>query len=486
MSSHHRTRGVSKLFAPLQVGTIGALKHRVVLAPLTRNRANEPTLAPSKLAVQYYRQRASPGGLLISEATNISPESLAYPSTPGIWSQDQVQGWKHITSAVHEKGGFLVCQLWHTGRVAHVDFAHHPAVQDSGYIPGVSASAVPITNRHGELAKTVTLDGVTVVNHCIPRALERTEIQTRLCGDYALAAHNAKLAGFDGVELHAAHGYLIDQFLNNGVNRRTDEYGGSPENRCRLLAQVVEAILTVWPASKVGVRLSPHDAPNGGNTYYGCKDSDPDLIYTCAVQTLNRYNLAYLLLTEPRWVGKHDESPETDPGFQMPLTNMQKYRSHYKGILIGAGGFTPNSSFQLMTTTNASPLSSYDALAFGRWFISNPDLPERLYKFHEYQADKSQRRLEKQQQHSSTHPPPPPLNRYNRDTFYTHSAEGYIDYPSLDYNNGGNNMDTNDDNNNNNNPDHQGMKLGKYPLIDQATVGTSLKTATTENVKSKL
>jgi N-ethylmaleimide reductase len=479
-TSHHCSstttrRVVSQLFAPLQVGTIGTLQHRVVLAPLTRNRADEPSLSPSAaLAVQYYRQRASLGGLLISEATNISPESLAYPSTPGIWSREQVQGWKNVTSAVHQKGAFFVCQLWHTGRVAHPDFARHIAVQNSGYIPCVSASAVPITNRRGELAKTVTYDG-TVVSHGIPRALERDEIP-RLCHDYAHAAANAKLAGFDGVELHAAHGYLIDQFLNNGVNQRTDDYGGSPENRCRLLTQAIEAILTVWPSSKVGVRLSPHQANIGGNTYYGCQDSDPDLIYTHAVQTLSRYNLAYLLLTEPRWVGKHDASPETDPGFAMPLTNLQKYRSHYNGILIGAGGFTPTSSFQVMANNSSSP--SYDALAFGRWFISNPDLPERLYQFHEYQANKI---INLQQQHSSSNtasssPLPPLLNRYNRDTFYTQSAEGYIDYPSLDYNNG---------NDNNENPDHEGTKLCKYPLIDQSTVGTSLETAT-EMVKSKL
>jgi len=445
----------SKLFRPLKLGSIGTLSHRVVLAPLTRNRASEPGLVPSPLAVQYYRQRASAGGLLITEATNISPEALAYPSTAGIWTNEQVDGWKAVTSAVHEKQGFITCQLWHTGRVAHPEYSNHPCNIEKKHRTCVSASDVPITNRHGKPAKTVTPSGIQP--HGTPRPLDATTDIPRLCQDYKHAANMAKQAGFDGVELHAAHGYLIDQFLNDGTNQRTDEYGGSVENRCRLLKEVLEAIFEIWPSDRVGVRLSPHDAPNGGNTYYGCKDSNPDVVYRHAVRNvLNGLNLAYLLLTEPRWVGKYDDSPETDPGFQMPLRNLEMFRKEYSGVMIGAGGFTPSSSYAAMSGDGSK--DEYDALAFGRWFISNPDLPERLKSFHEWKANGG----------ADASQPPPPLNRYERDTFYTQDAEGYIDYPSLEF-------DQQTPTDNSNKLDYEGMVLGKYPLLEQDVVGTSLK-----------
>jgi len=452
----------TKLFRPLKVGGIGTLSHRVVLAPLTRNRASEPGLAPTFLSVQYYRQRASRGGLLITEATHISPESLAYPSTPGIWSAEQVEGWKRVTSAVRAKGGFLICQLWHTGRVAHPDYSDHPC-NGNKYPTCVSASDVPIVNRHGKPGNTVTYRGIKP--HAVPRPLDSNHDIPRLCRDYKLAAQMAKDAGFAGVELHAAHGYLIDQFLNDGTNRRTDEYGGSVQNRCRLLTEVLDAVFEVWPRDRVGVRLSPHEAPSGGNTYYGCKDANPDLVYQHAIQTLDRQNLAYLLLTEPRWVGKHDDSPESDPGFQMPLWNLQKFREDYRGVLIGAGGFTPSSSVTAMADENG-----YDALAFGRWFISNPDLPVRLQAFHEYKFKVSDL-------------PPPPLNRYDRDTFYTHDGEGYIDYPSLEFEKCCQmNSPTQNDS-----CEYQGMVLGKYPLLKQEIVGTSLKASELQSdARSKL
>lgn len=461
----------SKLFRPLRIGDIGTLSHRIVLAPLTRNRATEPSLAPSSLAVQYYRQRASRGGLLITEAANISPESLAYPSTPGIWTRQQVEGWKNVTSAVHEKGGYIVCQLWHTGRVAHPDFARHPCNESKKYQPCVSASAVPITNRHGKHAKTVTHEGVKP--HGTPRPLDSKVDIPRLCQDYKWAAQMAKDAGFDGVELHAAHGYLIDQFLNNGTNQRTDEYGGSVENRCRLLTEVLGAIFKVWPSGRVGVRLSPHDAPNGGNTYYGCKDTNPDIVYRHAVRTLDKYNLAYLLLTEPRWVGKYDSSPETDPGFQLPLRNLQTFRKDYRGTMIGAGGFTPTSSYAAMkedTGASSDDGNGYDALAFGRWYISNPDLPVRLEAFHKHQAGVG----------TSS---PPPLNRYERDTFYTQDSGGYTDYPSLEFEQFCQKGSPVEDES----PDYEGMVMGKYPLLEQDIVGTSLNATTdTQSQRSKL
>ena len=448
----------SRLFQPLQLGSIGRLQHRVVLAPLTRNRASEPSLSPSALTVQYYRQRASPGGLLITEATHISPESLAYPSTPGIWTALQKEGWQQVTDAVHQEGGLVVCQLWHTGRVAHPDFGSHPLCGDATRKPCVSASPTPIVNHKGKRGKTMTYGGVK--EHGLPRELSTDDI-ARLRQDYKTAAQNAKDAGFDGVELHSAHGYLLDQFLNNGVNQRTDAYGGSVENRCRLLKEVLESILSVWPADKVGVRLSPHDAPNGGNTYYGCSDSNPDEVYSRAIELLDSYHLAYLLMTEPRWVGKHDANHETDPGYAMPLMNLQKYRSLYKGTLIGAGGFTPATSYEASHMEDG-----YDALAFGRWFISNPDFPERLRAWHDYEANGR----------SDSQPYPPFLNRYERDTFYTHGAEGYIDYPSLEF-------ETNSDKKL---ATFEGMELNKYELVDPAHVGTSLKATQTDHQQSKL
>lgn len=440
----------SKLFTPLQVGRIGKLSHRVVLAPLTRNRATEPDLSPgASLTALYYRQRASPGGLLITEATHVSPESLAYPSTPGIWSSQQVEGWKTVTEAVHDEGGFLVCQLWHTGRVAHPSFGQHPCNAGRVYQPCVSSSAVPIANPKGRRARTVTYEGIQ--EHGVPRALTTDDL-ARLCEDYARAASNAMEAGFDGVELHGAHGYLLDQFLNNRVNQRTDGYGGSIENRCRLLQEVLDAILGVWPADKVGVRLSPHD---GQSTYYDCNDDNPDELYSHAVSVLNNYNLAYLLLTEPRWVmGKHDGDHATDPGFRMPLRNLHEFRGLYRGTLIGAGGFTPKASFREM--------GDYDALAWGRWFIANPDLPERLRAWHEHEQNGT--------------PPPPMLNRYDRDTFYTQQAEGYTDYPSLEF--------EQQEGASSSKPKWEGMVAGKYPLVDPAHVGTSLKA--TDEKRSKL
>ena len=224
----------SPLFQPLQLGLIGTLGHRIVLAPLTRKRAEEPTLAPSSLAAEYYAQRATPNGLLISEATYISPESLAYPHAPGIWSDAQVAGWKKVTKAVHAKGGKITCQLWHVGRVAHPSFGSHPtaAALSDVWQPGVSASDVPIKRGFH-----ITYDG-KIIEPVAPRPLGTEEIP-RLIRDYVHAAKCAKRAGFDGVELYAAHGYLIDQFLNSGTNKRTDAYGGSIEG-CVLSSNQIE------------------------------------------------------------------------------------------------------------------------------------------------------------------------------------------------------------------------------------------------------
>jgi N-ethylmaleimide reductase len=513
------------MFAPLQLGDIGRCEHRVVLAPLTRNRAEEPSLAPSALAVEYYRQRASRGGLLITEATCISPEALAYPGVPGVWSLEQVRGWRRVTDAVHQKGGLIVCQLWHTGRCAHPSFGAHPSVEPYDAArraaaraagrpdppatrPCVSASSVGIRTRKGAPGMTMTLDGGFGA-HAAPRPLSREDI-ARVCGDYARAARNARAAGFDGVEVHAAHGYLIDQFLNDNINARDDEYGGAPRNRCRFLEEVVRAVAgAVGTAARVGVRLSPHEAPRGGYTYYGARDSNPDAVYAEAVRRLDALRsgpggarLAYLLLTEPRWTGRHDGDHASDPGFAMPLVNLEKFRGLWRGALIGAGGFTPASSFAAVgepaggepaggepaarggsnaAGSNAAGSNAagsvgsparptegrgvgparYDLIAFGRWFISNPDLPERLRRRRDALAAGAP---------ADDALAVPALNRYERSTFYSRGEEGYVDYPSLAFEATEAGRSSEAEGGRCAGP----MVVGKYAKVPQHAVGTSL------------
>jgi N-ethylmaleimide reductase len=340
-----------QLFTPVRLGEL-ELAHRVVLAPLTRQRASRDSLVPGSLAEAYYAQRATPGGLLITEATCISSEAILDHGVPGLWSEAQVAGWRQVTQAVHRKGGLVVCQLWHTGRVAHGSFKDHPAVVD-GRAPTVSASDVTY-----EAQTRSTLSG-DKLPYNQPRALRPDEMP-RLIDDYRKAARNAKLAGFDGVELHAAHGYLLDQFLNDGTNRRMDRYGGSIENRCRLMHEVLDALGESFSFARIGVRLSPHSDKT--IKYYGTTDSDPDALYAHAVQSLSRYGLAYLLLTEPRWFGgAHDTDFSKDPGLAMGLVNPAKFRNLYTGgALMGAGGFTPASAEQALRD------GSYDVIGFGR------------------------------------------------------------------------------------------------------------------------
>ena len=408
-----------KIKALFQHCAFGALRtqHRVVLAPLTRQRAAEPSLAPTAMNAEYYRQRASLGGLLISEATCISGEALGYPGVPGIWTDAQVAGWKAVTDAVHRQAAScaFVCQLWHVGRVAHPSFAQHPllareaedaAAASAGgggaaayCAPGVSSSAVPIPHHRtaGRVAKTLTYDGL--VDCAPPRALAEDELP-RVRADYVRAAKNAMRAGFDGVEVHAAHGYLLDQFLCDGVNARADGYGGSVANRCRLLFEVVRDVCRAVGAGRVGVRLSPTQ-PGSPFVYHGCADSDPHALYAHAVEGLNDFPLAYILFTEPRWTGspKGDADAAGDPLRALPMSNGPRYRPHSRHALIGAGGFTPK------TAGEAVHGGVYDAVAFGRWFLANPDLPERVRQGHD-------------------------LNVYDRPTFYARGAEGYTDYPS--------------------------------------------------------
>ena len=301
------------MFTPLPPTSHLSLAHRIVLAPLTRNRATEPNLCPHHLHVQYYASRATVGGLLITEATCISPEAVGYPSVPGIWTTEQADSWRKVTDAVHAKGGKIFCQLWHVGRISQPSFGTHPFLKHSGKpLPSVSASNVQMVHpKTGKPLYTTTYQGR---EECaVPRALLLEEMP-RLVEDYNNAARHCLAAGFDGVEVHAAHGYLIDQFINDGTNQRTDKYGGSLENRVRLLNEIVGSLCRIMGKGRVSVRLSPTTLVNGrqNQMYYATRCSDPDLVYPHAVRSLNQYPLAYLLLTEPRWSGRDDGNPGTD------------------------------------------------------------------------------------------------------------------------------------------------------------------------------
>jgi N-ethylmaleimide reductase len=339
------------MFQPLRLGASGAVKlsHRVVLAPLTRCRASEPELAPRDMHVTYYSQRASPGGLLITEATAISPEGLGYKSVPGIWTAHQVGEWRKVTAAVHAKGGLISMQLWHVGRVSHPAFGEHPLVKDSGLpLPSVSSSAVALEGL------TSVFGSAERVPNAVPRAL-RTDEMPRLVADYRRAARNAMSAGFDIVEVHAAHGYLLEQFLM-APNQRTDQYGGSIENRCRLLLEVVAGVVAeVGDAGRVAVRLSPPNTDAGEPREAGDFE-DPDALYAHAIKALDAFGLAYLLLTEPRWFGGDDGGK----GWDMPFFLPKKFRSLYKGPMFGSGGFTPINARQALDA------GLYDGVAFGR------------------------------------------------------------------------------------------------------------------------
>lgn len=310
------------------------------MAPLTRGRADVPGFVPNDMMATYYRQRAG-AGLIISEATGISVEGLGWPSAPGIWSDEQVEGWKPITRAVHDEGGKIVLQLWHMGRIVH------PVFLDGA--PPVSASA---TTAPGQAH---TPEGKK--DYAQARALSVEDI-ARVVEDYRHAAENAKKAGFDGVQLHGANGYLVDQFLRDGTNLRTDEYGGSPENRVRFLREILEALISVWGADRVGVRLSP----NGDSQ--GCDDSNPAATFGAAAKVCQDLGLAFLELREP---GPNGTFGATEVPRQSPLI-----RTIYSGPLV------LNSDYDAAGGAAEVEAGKCDAIAYGRPFISNPDLPERI------------------------------------------------------------------------------------------------------------
>ena len=366
------------LFSPLQVGPY-RLAHRVAMAPLTRMRADRSSFAPSPLNAEYYAQRATPGGLLIAEATPVMVTGRGNPRTPGIYSQAQIEGWRAVVDAVHARGGLIFLQLWHVGRVSHSSF------QPGGALP-VAPSAVPITGN-GMLA--MTADGKTAPYET-PRPLETEEVG-EVVEAFRQAAVNAKEAGFDGVEIHGANGYLLEQFLQSHTNLRTDRYGGPVENRARLLLEITQAAIGVWGASRVGVRLSPYGIANGSG------EADPMPLYTHVVTALDQLGLAYLHFIEPRSSG----AGRSEVNWQNVPSAMVLFRPFWRGVLISAGGFTGETAEAAIAQGHA------DAIAFGRIFISNPDLPRRL-------------------QHGF------PLTPYNRATFYGGSEAGYTDYPVYD------------------------------------------------------
>jgi N-ethylmaleimide reductase len=354
---------LSHLLSALQVGAL-KLPNRILMAPLTRCRADQDHV-PTPLMAEYYSQRAS-AGLIIAEATAVMPGCSAFGTEPGIHNDAQVAGWKHVTDAVHAKGGRIVLQLWHGGRACH-------PLLNNGAIP-VAPSAIPITND-----EVHTPQGK--VPYVTPRALEDDEIPTIIAG-FQSAAENARTAGFDGIEIHGANGYLLDEFLRDGSNQRSGAYGGSVENRARLMLEVLEATIDVWGSDRVGLRLSPL------NSYNSMKDSDPIGTFTWLAARLNDYNLAYLHVMRADFLGEQQGDVLT------PI------RQSYNGVLVGNTGYTAEEAEQAIAN------GQLDATAFGTAFLANPDLPNRF-------AQNA------------------PLNSPDPSKFYSPGAPGYTDYPFL-------------------------------------------------------
>ncbi len=353
------------LFTPIQLGRY-ELKNRIVMAPLTRNRAGAGN-TPRAMNVEYYAQRAS-AGLIITEGSQISPQGVGYPGTPGIHSREQVAGWKQVTDAVHERGGRIFLQLWHVGRISH------PSLQPYGAVPVAPSALRPEGEAftHEGLKPFVT-----------PRALEVWEIPG-IVAQFREGAKNALAAGFDGVEIHAANGYLLDQFLRDGSNRRIDAYGGSVENRVRLLLEVTEAVSDVWGADRVGVRLSPI---NSFNSLY---DSRPDVTFGYAASQLNRFDLAYLHVVESDFAGSRLRQ----------AYDKNRLRNIFAGTYMANGGYDRERASAALAAGDA------DLVSFGTFYVANPDLPARF----------------------ATNAA---LNIPDKETFYGGDERGYTDYPFL-------------------------------------------------------
>ena len=364
-----RAASESNLFTATLIGPY-TLKHRVVMAPLTRMRSS-PGDIPNDLMASYYSQRSTDGGLIVAEATPVSPRGYGYAGAPGIINEQQVAGWRKVTTAVHAKGGRIFLQLWHVGRQSH------PLLQPGGSAP-VAPSAL---QAEGEAYASSG-----PVEFSMPRALNIDEIAP-IVEEFRHGAALALQAGFDGVEIHGANGYLPDQFLQDGSNVRTDAYGGPIQNRARFFLEVTAAVVAVWDEGRVGVRISP------SGTYGSMVDSDPQATFGYLAEQLNQFNLAYLHVVEPRIKGT-----ETIDANAAPVA-VAYLRKIFNGPIIAAGGFDRRSADAVIASGDA------DMVAFGRHFISNPDLPARL--------------------RTNT-----PLTPYDRSTFYGGDARGYSDYPA--------------------------------------------------------
>ena len=369
MSVAHDVSVLTDLFQPCRMGPL-TLANRLVMAPLTRSRALAGDL-PGPMTVTYYAQRAS-AGLIISEASQISPQGKGYISTPGIYSAEQVAGWKRVTDAVHARGGKIMIQLWHVGRISH------PALQEGGALPVAPSAVTP---------KGTVFTGQSREDMVRPRALELVELPG-IVADYRRAAENARAAGFDGVEIHAANGYLLDQFLRDRTNLRHDAYGGKPENRSRLLLEVCDALLEVWEKERLGVRLSPISTVND------IDDSEPEPLFTHVVQELARRDIGFLHVIEGITGGPRQPGGVAD-------FDLDRLRRIFPNTYIANNGYTRALAIEARASHRA------DLIAFGKAFIANPDLVERLRRN-------------------------APLNPLDAATLYGGDAQGYIDYPFLD------------------------------------------------------
>jgi N-ethylmaleimide reductase len=367
MTKSHPARAAGALFEPATIGAF-TLANRIVMAPLTRNRASYG-LIPGPLATEYYAQRAS-AGLIIAEATQISAQAQGYADTPGCYTPAQIAAWLEVTNAVHEKGGTIIVQLWHTGRISHTSF------QPGGFAP-VGPSAIRANTK-------TFVAGQGFIDVSTPSALTLAELPA-IIADFANASISAIAAGFDGVELHGAHGYLLDAFLRNGTNHRTDAYGGSIANRARLLLDVVTACADAIGPDRLGIRLSP--VSTAGDSH----DSNPQALFNHVVEALNPFGLAYIHIVEGETGGPRDSIP----------FDYAALRTRFDGAYIANNGYTRQMAIDAITANSA------DLIAFGRPFMANPDLVERL-------------RLNA------------PLNKLMpQETFYGGGAHGYTDYPTL-------------------------------------------------------
>ncbi len=365
------------LFSPFRLGALD-LPNRIVMAPMTRNRAGAGN-APTALNAAYYAQRAG-AGLIVSEASQVSPQGLGYPGTPGIHSAEQIAGWKLVTDAVHAAGGHIFLQLWHVGRISH------PSLQPDGALPVAPSPIAPA-------GQAWTLDGMKP--YVTPRALDTAELPG-IVAQFRRGAANAKAAGFDGVEVHAAHGYLLDQFLRDRTNRRADRYGGSAENRARLLVEVMEAVAGVWGGERVGVHLSPTNV-----AFNDIADSDPAQTFAVVVRALDRLGLSYLHLVEPGPTEPAPASPSPATGAaKTPPLDAAFFRPLWRGALVA------NKGYDLNRANAALQSAAADLVSFATLFIANPDLPERLRRGG-------------------------PFDAAERKTYYGGGAAGYTDYPPL-------------------------------------------------------